>query len=290
VIPEAAMPRAIWKGNISFGLVNVPVMVLPAESRKRLSFKLLDKRDKAGIKYERVNDQTGKPVAWQDIVKGYEYEDGEYVVLTDKDFKAAAVEATQTIDIEDFVDREEIDQMYFDQPYYLVPGKKGEKGYVLLRETMERTGKLAIGRVVIRTREHLAAVFPRGDALVLNLMRFHHELVDPKKLDVPAGDVKAYKIKPKEVGLAEKLVDAMSSKWKPEKYKDEYYDQLMGYIEKKAKTGEVAAPKPRKEKAGKVIDLMELLQKSVKEKPKAARASKKKSKPPTVKAAQRKRA
>jgi DNA end-binding protein Ku len=270
--------------------VNVPVMVLPAESRKRLSFKLLDKRDKAGIKYERVNDQTGKQVAWQDIVKGYEHDDGEFVVLTDKDFKAAAVEATQTIDIEDFVDREEIDQMYFDQPYYLVPGKKGEKGYVLLRETMERTGKLAIGRVVIRTREHLAAVFPRGDALVLNLMRFHHELVDPKKLDVPSGDAKDYKIKPKEVELAAKLVSAMSSKWKPEKYKDEYYDQLMSYIEKKAKTGDVAAPKPRKEKAGKVIDLMELLQKSVKDKPKSARASKKKAKPPTVKAAQRKRA
>jgi DNA end-binding protein Ku len=282
------MPRPIWKGHISFGLVNVPVMLQAAESRQRLSFKLLDKRDKSGIRYQRINDKSGKEVPWDQIVKGYDHGDGEFVLLTDKDFKNAAVEATQTIDIVDFVDRDEIDQMYFDQPYYLVPGKKGEKGYVLLRETMERTGKLAIGRVVIRTREHLAAVFPRGDALVLNLMRFHHELVDPGKLDVPTGDMKKYKISAKEIEMAEKLVDAMSAKWKPEKYRDEYYDQLMKYIEKKAKTGEVAPAPAKREKAGKVIDLMELLEKSVKGKPKAAKKSTRK--PPRTSAAQRKRA
>jgi DNA end-binding protein Ku len=282
------MARPIWKGHISFGLVNVPVMLQAAESRQKLSFKLLDKRDKAGIRYQRINDKSGKEVAWDQIVKGYDHGDGEYVLLTDKDFKNAAVEATQTIDIVDFVEREEVDQMYFAQPYYLVPGKKGEKGYVLLRETMERTGKLAIGRVVIRTREHLAAVFPRGDALVLNLMRFHHELVDPGKLDVPTGDMKKYKISPKEVAMAEKLVDAMSAKWKPEKYRDEYYDALMKYIQKKAKTGEVAEVQPKREKAGKVIDLMELLEKSVKGKPRAPKKSK--AKPPRTSAAQRKRA
>jgi DNA end-binding protein Ku len=282
------MARPIWKGHISFGLVNVPVMLQAAESRQKLSFKLLDKRDKAGIRYQRINDKTGKEVAWDQIVKGYDHGDGEYVLLTDKDFKNAAVEATQTIDIVDFVDRDEIDQMYYDQPYYLVPGKKGEKGYVLLRETMERTGKLAIGRVVIRTREHLAAVFPRGDALVLNLMRFHHELVDPGKLDVPTGDMKKYKISPKEVAMAEKLVDAMSAKWKPEKYRDEYYDALMKYIHKKAKTGEVALAPTKREQAGKIIDLMELLEKSVKGKPKAAKKATRK--PPRTTAAQRKRA
>lgn len=282
------MPRPIWKGHISFGLVNVPVLMQAAESRQKLSFKLLDKRDKAAIRYQRISDKSGKEVPWDQIVKGYEHADGEFVLLTDKDFKNAAVEATQTIDIVDFVDRAEIDQMYYDQPYYLVPGKKGEKGYVLLRETMERTGKLAIGRVVIRTREHLAAVFPRGDALVLNLMRFHHELVDPGKLDVPTGDMKKYKISPKEVAMAEKLVDAMSAKWKPEKYRDEYYDALMKYIQKKAKTGEVAEVPTKREKAGKVIDLMELLEKSVKGKPKSGKKSK--AKPPKTAAAQRKRA
>ena len=166
------MARPIWKGHISFGLINIPVTLYPAEQRSELHFNLIDDRNKARVRYQRVNERTGEEVPWDNIVKGYEYEENEYVLLGDADFKQADVKATQTVELEDFVTAEEINGIYFDKPYYLVPSKAGIKGYVLLRETLKKTKKMGIARVVIRTREYVAALFPKGRGLVLDLLRY----------------------------------------------------------------------------------------------------------------------
>jgi DNA end-binding protein Ku len=261
------MPRALWKGSISFGLVNVPVSLFPAEKPDELHFSMLDNRDKAHIKYHRVNEATGKNVPPDQVVKAYEYEPGDYVVITDEDFKKASVEATQTVEIEDFVDRTAIDYVYFDKPYYLVPGKRGDKGYVLLRETLKRTEKIGIARVVIRTREHLAALIPEGNALLLDLIRFKHELRDPAEFAFPGDKTEEYNISDKEMTMAVKLVESMSSEWRPENYRDEYRNKLMSWIERKAREGERAVP-PAAEEApaeGRVLDMMGLLKQSVEE-------------------------
>ncbi|MEJ2032714.1 MAG: Ku protein [Deltaproteobacteria bacterium] len=264
------MPRAIWKGSITFGLVNVPVALYPAESRSELHFSLLDSRNHAHVRYRRVNEITGEEVPWSEIVRAYEYEDGEFVILEEDDFKRAEVESTQAVEIEDFVDLDAIDYVYFDKPYYLAPGKRGEKGYALLRETLRRTGKVGIAKVVIRTRQYLAALIPEGDALVLDLLRFHEELREPVELELPGRDLARYKVSEKEIEMAEKLVAAMSSEWQPEKYHDDYSESLMKWIERKAKEGTAALPSPGELAAGKapgtgaeVIDISELLRKSV---------------------------
>lgn len=261
------MPKPIWNGHITFGLVNIPVTLFSGEKRFDLQFHLLDSRDKARIRYERVNETTGEEVPWSEIVQGYEFDDGNYVVLKEEDFKAAAVEATQTVEIEDFIDRKEIGLPYLEKPYYLVPSKKGEKAYVLLREVLNRTGKVGVAKVVIRKRQYLCAVIAEGDALILEVMRFQQELRDASEFDLPSGGIREYKLSAKEVELAENLVTAMTSKWKPEKYHDEYRDALMKWIEKKAKTGKGAvAAKIDKEstkESAEVIDIMDLLKKSV---------------------------
>ena len=261
------MARPIWKGQISFGLVNIPVTLFSGEQSKELSFRMLDSRNNARVRYERVNEVTGEEVPWEEIVKAYEYEKGEYVLLTDEDFERAAVENTQTVEIEDFVDAKSIDVVYFDKPYYLVPGKKGEKGYVLLRETLKKTNKVGIAKVVIRTRQHLAAVMPVDNALVLNILRFQEELRDPSEYDLPDESLSKYKVTDKELAMAEQLVETMSDKWKPEKYKDEYRDALLEWIEKKARAhGEITPPAPPKKEgapAGEIVDFMSLLKKSV---------------------------
>jgi len=261
--------RPIWKGSISFGLVNVPVSLYSMERKaSEISFKLLDKRNHKGVRYKRVNEETQEEVPWDQIVKGYEYSEGNYVVLTDEDFEKVQVEATQTIEITDFVKREEIDDTFFDKPYIILPGKKAEKGYVLLREALKKTGKVGIAKVVIRTKEYLAAVDPKGDGLVLCLMRFAHELKSLEDFNLPDEPISEYKVTDKEVKLAEQLVASMTTKWKPEQYKDEYYDNLKAWIEEKAEKGDMAeVPKGEKrstEGAG-VIDLAELLRKSMRE-------------------------
>jgi DNA end-binding protein Ku len=264
------MARAIWKGTISFGLVNVPIALYPAERRADLHFTLLDARNKAHVRYQRVNEVTGEEVPWDEVVKAYEYQDGDYVVIEDEEFKRVAVEATQTIDIEDFVEEDEIDYMYFDKPYYLVPDKKGEKAYVLMRETLKRTRKVGIAKVVIRARQYLAALMPQGNALVLDLLRFQYELRDVSEYEFPEKSLDEYNISNKEIDMAEKLVETMASKWEPEKYRDEYRDALMEYIERKAKAGEKAVPAEAEpvpaEKRGEIIDIMDLLKKSVQQK------------------------
>lgn len=272
------MARPIWKGSISFGLVNIPVSLYSAEIKYELSFKLLDKRTKTLVHYERVNEETKQEVPWDQIVKGYEYDPGRYVILTEEDFTRAAVEATQTIGITDFVDLSSIEYVYFQRPYYVVPGEKAEKGYVLLREVLKRTGKVAIAQVVIRTRQHLSALIPQGNALVLNVLRYYKELRDPSEFDFPTESLEKYKITERELEIAQMFVDTMTNEWDPKKYEDEYREALMSWIEKKVEAGATVpveeAPQRREEAGGKVIDMMELLKQSVQQ------VSKRRGRPP----------
>lgn len=283
------MPRPIWKGSISFGLVNVPVVLYSAENRKELHFRMLDSRNLAPVKYERKNEKTGEEVPWNDIVKGYEYSDNEYVLLGDEDFKQAAVDSSQTVEIEDFVPRDSIEYVYLDKPYYLVPGNKGEKGYVLLRETLRRTKKAGVARVVIRTRQYLAALLVEGDALVLNLLRFHDELRAVSEFDFPGRDLNVHKINPKELEMAERLVESMTSKWEPARYHDDYRESLMKWIEEKAQRGEtqplVASGTREPEAASGTINIMDLLKKSVEQRQKSRPATRKAAAKPAKAAA-----
>ncbi len=289
------MPRAIWKGNIAFGLVQIPVALHSAEEPNELSFDLLDRRDFSAIGYERVNKRTGKKVDWENVVKGYEYKPGKYVVVTDADFEQANVEATHTIDIEQFVDLESIDARYFERPYYLAATKQGMKAYALLRETLRKAGKVAVCKVVIRTRQHLALVAAWNDALLLTLLRFDHELREPTDLDLPAHDLKKLGVSAKERQMADTLVESMSATWKPAEYKDTYREDLLRLIRDKAKRGEVnvvperteskAPPRP----AATVIDLAALLEQSVKaERTPARKAANKNGSRHKVKGAPRK--
>jgi DNA end-binding protein Ku len=260
--------RPIWKGSINFGLVNIPVALYPAEADSSIDFDLLDRRDFSRVRYQRVNEKTGREVPWNEIVKGYEYQKGDYVALSDEDFRKANVEATQSIDIIDFVDASQISPTYFDKPYYLAPLKNGRHAYILLREVLKRTGKVGIARVVIRTREHLAALFPEGPLLILNLLRFSHELRDPASLDIPESSSKRVGMSDQELKMAERLVETMVGEWNPEKYRDEYRQDLLDVIEKKVKSGQTKALEPaegtsRPKRQGKVIDIMDLLRESV---------------------------
>ncbi|SFJ51935.1 non-homologous end joining protein Ku [Planctomicrobium piriforme] len=275
------MPRPIWKGQISFGLVNIPVAVHSAERRANISFRLIDSRNTARIRYERVNEETGEEVPWNAIVKGYEYADESYVLLTEKDLERANVEMTRVIEIEQFVDLAEIDSVYFDRPYYLVPGEGGEKGYILLREALHRTGKAGIAKVVIRTRQSLAAITADGDALVLDLLRFQQEVVSSDKYDIPGRQLKKYRVTAKEIELAEQLVKGMTAPWKPEQYQDEYHDAIMQLIERRIKAGQTAVVEEPEEEseepaATKTINFMDMLKKSVAAKTKTKRAPAKK--------------
>jgi len=254
--------RAIWKGSISFGLVNIPIALYPATRREELKFRLLRAKDLSPVNYKRVAEKDGKEVPWDEIVKGYEYEKGKYVPLKDEDFQRVDLEATQTVDIQDFVDQEEIDPMFFYKPYYLEPQKGGDKAYVLLRDTLARTGKVGIAKVVIKTRQYLAGVKAEDSVLVLELMHFAEELADADKLHVPK------KIEPgkRELDMAKALVESMSAKWDPKKYRDDYREALMEVIEEKVEAGgkEIEEkPKPKPRPSTKVIDLVSVLQESL---------------------------
>jgi DNA end-binding protein Ku len=258
------MPRELWKGAIQFGLVNIPVSLFPAEDRKDLSFTMLDKRDLQPVGYKRYNKSTGDEVAYEDIVKAYELDDGRFVTLEKDDFRKANVEATQTVEIAGFVDAGAIPPYYLESPYYLAPGKHGDKGYALLREVLERTGKVAIATVVIRTRQHIAAVYPHDKVLVLNTLRYGNELRDSKDLDVPK-DLKAAKVQANELKMAERLIDDMAMKWDPAQYHDTYRDDLMKLIEEKAEGHERKAPRKAPAREAKVVDFAKLLEKSLAE-------------------------
>ena len=252
--------RAIWKGSISFSLVNIPIALYSATRSEQLKFRLLRAKDMSPVNYKRVAELDGEEVPWDQIVKGYEYEKGQFVILKDEDFKRVDLEATQTIDIIDFVKLEEIDPMYFDQPYFLGPEKGGSHSYVLLRDALRKSGKVGIAKVVIRTRQHLAAVKPYENSLVLELMHFSDELSKPD-LKVPSDA----KVGEKELKMALTLVETMTDKWEPEKYTDDYREALLKLIHEKIEHGgELPSSKgstPRK--ATKVIDLVSVLQESL---------------------------
>ena len=264
------MPRIIWKGAISFGLVNIPVVLKAAARDNALDFDWLDERDMAPVGYQRINKKTGKPVDKDHIVKGYQYEKGEYVLLSPEDFRQANVEATQTVDIVSFVQADQIPPYYFETPYYLEPDRRGEKGYALLRETLRRTGRAALALVVIHNRQHLAAVLVLGDALVLNTMRWAEEVLPMDELKLPKSSSKQQGVSPREIEMATRLVEDMQEDWNPEAYRDTYRDDLMERIEGKIAEGkthlltpaEPGGEEPRK--SAEVIDMMALLKESIK--------------------------
>jgi len=266
------MARAIWTGNLSFGLLNVPVALMSGTRSTDISFRMLDARDRKPIRFERVNAETGDEVPWKDIVKAFEYDKGSYVVIDKEDIASAAPETHESVEIEAFVDEDAIDVRYFDKPYVLVPGKKAEKGYVLLRETLRKAKKVGVARVVIRTREYLSAVMPLGDALVLILMRYPQEVVDPAEYKLPEGKTGDYRVSPKELEMATQLVDSMATKWNPEDYHDEFRERLTDIIRKRIKqkgaTTKVleAHDEPQEGAATNVVDFVALLQKSLSDK------------------------
>lgn len=261
------MARPIWSGSISFGLLNIPVSLMSGERRTDLSFRMLDSRDKKPIRFERVNAETGEEVPWKDIVKAFEYDKGSYVVVEKEDIAAAAPETHESVDVEAFVDASSIGLRYFEKPYILVPGKKAEKGYVLLRETLRATGKVGIARVVIRTREYLSAVMPEGDALVLILLRYPQELVDPEDYKLPQGQAGDYRVAPKELEMATQLIQSMTSEWDPAGYHDEFRERLSAIIQQRVKdtgaTTKFEEPAQHEDATTNVVDFMSLLQKSL---------------------------
>jgi DNA end-binding protein Ku len=268
------MPRALWKGAISFGLVHVPVSLYPASQSEGLSFDMIDKRDFAPVGYKRYNKRTGEEISRENIVKGYEYEKGEYVIITDEDFKQANVEATQTVDIVAFVDAATVAPYFYDAPYYLEPGKRGEKGYTLLREVLRRTGRIGIANVVIRSRQHLAAVIPFGRVLVLNTLRWANEIRSMDELSLP--DAGQSGLSEKELAMAERLLEDMTDEWKPEQYKDTYRDDLMARIQQRIEAGEThvitreTADTGEPKRGAEVIDLVSMLRQSLERKGRAA--------------------
>ncbi len=263
------MARSVWKGLITFGLVSIPVELFTAEERKGFKFSMLDKRDFSPVGYKRYSKESGKEVEWSDIVKGYEYEKEQYVVLSDEDFKRANVKASKTIEIETFVPAEDISPQYFETPYYLVPSERGEKVYALLRETLRSTGRAAVAQFVLRSTPHLVAVKPEGRALMLFTLRYEDELKGTKGFELPAENLKEAKVTPKEIELAKRLIDDMTGDWEPGAFKDTYHDDLMKRINEKIKKGEtkeITKPEGDEDEAprsAKVIDLAALLQKSL---------------------------
>ncbi len=253
--------RAIWKGSISFGLVNIPIALYSATRRDELKFRLLRASDHSPVNYKRVAQADGAEVPWEEIVKGYEYEKGKFVILGEKDFARVDLEATKTIDIQDFVNVDEIDPMYFYKPYFLEPQKGGDKAYTLLRDALADGGKVGIAKVVIKTRQYLAGVKAAKDVLVLELMHFGEELSDAGKLNLPTK----LKTGKREMDMAKALVDSMSAKWDPKKYHDDYRDALMDVIEEKVESGgkELESKPTKAPAATKVIDLVAVLQQSL---------------------------
>ena len=253
--------RPLWTGALTFGLVNIPVRLHSAvQAKERVSFRLLHKKDLSPIKYERVCQKEGEAVDWKEIVKGYEYSKGKFVVLDDEDFKAAAIESSKTIEILDFVASDEIDSRYFETPYYVVPAKGGEKAYALLREAIKRTGMVGIGKITMRSNSlHLSAVKAVGEAIVLEIMRFQDELVDISEFSFPSEDG----VRPQELQMAEQLVGNLSQSFDPSKYTDDYRDNLMKIIRAKMKGKKLDVPEPEERESTQVVDLMQRLKESL---------------------------
>ena len=279
------MARPVWKGSISFGLVNIPVTLYSGEKKNDLSFHLLDSRDKSRVRYVRINESTGEEVPWNEIVKGYEYDGGDYVLLRDQDFQRAAVESTKSIDLERFVPAGDVDLAYIEKPYFLEPGKRGEKGYVLLREALRDSGRAGLARVVIRTRQYLALLAPRGDMLALYILRYEQEVRGTDELDLPEESLEEYKVTKQELKMAATLVESMADEWNPEEYHDDYREQLIKYIEERIERGEIeqspeAGDVEEQAPEVNVVEMMSLLKESMektkKKAPKKSAAKRKK--------------
>lgn len=275
------MAGSIWKGSISFGLLNIPVTVQKAQEGSDLHFSMIDGKDHSPIKYKKVNAKTGEEVPWDRIVKGYEYEKGEYVIVSKEDIKAANPKASSMLEIEDFVDFSEIDLMFFEKPYYLVPQKNGNKGYFLLVEALKKTNKVAVGKIVIRTKQHLCVIMSKDGFLVMEMLRFAHEVLQTNEADY-LKDIEKPNFSAKEIKMAQELIEGMSAEWNPEQYKDTYESDVMKIINKKLEEGEAytieeeGTEKSSKTTTGNLVDLMPLLKKSLEEKKKSSKKAKKK--------------
>ena len=254
------MARPIWRGSLSFGLVAIPVQLHTAVRENRPRFRLLHAKDKSPIKYERVCQRDGTPVAWEDLVKGFEYQKGRYVVLTKEDFKAAAVEKDRRVQVSDFVPAEAIDDRYFDQPYYLLPDKGGEHAYAVFLQALKETKRVGIGKVVLRDRQHLVAVESIDERLVLTMLRFATEVVEAPEM----ADVGRVKVPAKELKLAQDLIEALAAEWKPEQYKDDYQENLQEVINSKLKGETIELEGDERPMRAEVIDLAERLRASLK--------------------------
>jgi len=267
------MARALWKGSLTFGLVNIPIELHTAVRDHRPRFRMLHAKDKSPVRFERVCIKDGHPVAWEDLVKGFEYEKGRFVIVTKEDFQAAALEKTRTVDILDFVSAEEIDDRFFETPYYLVPAKGGERAYALLRAAIRDSGRIGIAKFILRDSQHLAAVEVIQDAIVLTVMRFADELVDVNQFEFPADS----SIRKPELEMAKTLVNSLAAEWDPSKYTDQYRENLLRVIQAKVK-GKKADIEPEEEpRQAEVVDLMERLRRSLAQgggaaKPRAATA------------------
>lgn len=276
------MARSIWKGSIAFGLVNIPVGLSTAESRPDIQLHMVDSKNHARIRYERVNADSGEEVPWDRMVKGYEHDDGKFILLSEEDLESVQPKLTKTIEITDFVPLDEIDPLLFDKPYYLEPDKRGRKAYALLRTAMKKSGKAGIAKVVIRTREYLSAMFARDDVMILMLLRFPQEIKSADKLDLPSSKDQEFQPGKRELELADRLIEEMSGDWRPQDYHDEYREALMDFIEKKISSGgsvdDVKQGDDDDEEetgSGKVLDLADYLERSVKAKPAAKKTAKK---------------
>jgi DNA end-binding protein Ku len=268
------MARSMWKGSLAFGLVNIPIELFSAVRDHRPKFRLLHAKDESPVQYERVCQQEGKPVAWEDLVKGFEYEKGQFVVLTKDDFKSAALEKTKTIDILDFVDPKEVDERYFETPYYLQPAKGAARAYALLREAIDRSGKIGIAKIILRDTLHLAAVETIGTAIVLTMMRFADELADLEDFKFPGKQ----EIRPAELNMAVQLIENLSAAWEPAKYTDEYRDNLMRIIQAKLKGRKPKLQERAVPHQAEVVDLMARLRASLEGKGRGAEGKRKTAK------------
>lgn len=276
------MAQAIWKGQVSFGLLNVPVTLYSGEARNDVKLRMLDNRNDARVRYERVNEETGEEVPWNEIVKAYEYDKGSYVKIDQDELKDFLSEANNNVELDSFINATDLDPRFYEKPYYLVPQRKFEKGYVLLRESLQQTGMVGIARVVIRTRNHLAAVIPYENALILNILRFCEEVRAMDNFNFPSAGTADYRISDRELKMSIDLIKSMKAEWDPEDYHDEYRKRLLEYVEQKINEGEAkpkAAPEER-EPSSNVVDLQDLLRKSLERKAKpSSKASKAKEEP-----------
>jgi len=256
--------RPVWKGDISFGLVSIPVQIIPVEEKHALQLHLLDSRDKSRIRYQRINSNTGKEVPWDEIVKGYEFDKDNYIIVNEEAFEKASPEVFKSIDIEEFVDLKEIDTLYFDKPYYIIPGSKNQKAYVLLREALKKTNKVGVAKVMIRTKEYLCLILPHENALLLNLIHFAQDIRKEEELNLPTEALKAYKISEREIKMAVDLIKEMTEKWQPEKYHDDYREALSSWIDAQvAKVDKKGVKKSPARKHDDVVDFVALLKKSM---------------------------